>query len=152
STQSIAFGDIFEGLFREASSRATAAVSPARQLFSGGLNFLEMLQGNVGTEALAKRITGPSQALQANLGALQESLGRLFREEINPAITGDAVSAGALGGGRQGVAQGAAARGIAEQFTQGAASLIAADQAQRDEAASTLATLLTEGAGLGLEN
>lgn len=152
SSQSIFAGGIFESLFSEASRRAGEAISPAKQLFSGGLNFLDALQGNVGTDALAKRITGPNEALQANLGALQESLGRLFREELNPAIAGEAVSGGTLGGGRQGVAQGAAARGIAEQFTQGAASLIGQDQEQRDEAAATLGTLLQEGAGLGLDS
>lgn len=153
SSQAIAFEDIFGSLFSNAASRALGGNnSPAQQLFSGGLNFLQTLQDNAGIDALKKRISGPSEALQGNLTALQESLGRLFREELNPAITGDAISAGALGGSRQGVAQGAAARGIAEQFSQGAASLISADQTQRDEAATTLSSLLTEGASLGLQN
>jgi hypothetical protein len=110
------------------------------------------LQDNAGITALEKRVSGPSEALQANLDTLQSSLGRLFKEELNPAITGSAVAAGTLGGGRQGVAQAGAARGIAEQFSAGASTLISEDQAQRDDAAATLSALLTEGAGLGLSN
>jgi hypothetical protein len=155
SSQSIAFQDIFSRLYGGAASKAlgaSAAVNPAQQLFSGGLDFLKNLQGNAGIDALQNRVSGPNDVLQGNLDTLQSSLGRLFREELNPAITGDAVAAGALGGGRQGVAQAGAARGIAEQFSAGASSLISTDQAQRDQAAATLSSLLTEGAGLGLQN
>lgn len=153
SSQSIAFEPLLSQLFSTATTRAmSAGPSPAAMLFSGGLDFLSRLSGNAGTEALARRVTGPNDALQANLDALRENLGRLFSEEINPAITNEAIAGGTLGGGRQGVAQGQGIRAIAEQFTQGAASLISTDQAQRDEAASTLGSLLAEGSRIGLEN
>lgn len=153
SQQAIAFQPIFSRLFGNAASRALGEIdSPAQMLFAGGMDFLDTLQGNAGVDALARRVTGPNEALQTNLSALQENIGRFFKEEINPAITTEAIGAGALGGGRQGVAQGRAARAVTEQFTQGAASLIQADQAQRDEAATNLANILTEGAALGLES
>lgn len=154
SSQSIAFQDIFKQLFSSASTKALGATgdSPASQLFSGGLDFLKNLQSNSGLTALENRVNGAGNALDKNLETLQASLGRLFKEELNPAITASAVGDGALGGGRQGVAQAGAARGIAEQFSAGASNLIAADQSQRDQAAATLSTLLTEGAGLGLSN
>lgn len=151
SSQEIAFAPIFADLFSEASGRAMGAgPNPANMLFSGGLDFLERLQGNAGTDALERRVSGPNVALEGNLQALQERLGRLFSEEINPAIAGEAIATGQLGGGRQGVAQGLGARAIAEQFTQGAASLISEDQAQRDTAAGTLGELLSGGAATGL--
>lgn len=153
STQDIAFSPIFSRLFSNAASRALGDIeSPAQMLFSGGLDFLDTLQNNAGLDALASRVTGPNEALQGSLQTLQESLGRLFREEINPAITSEAIGAGALGGGRQGVAQAQGTRAIAEEFTRGASSLIQADVEQRQEAATTLGTLLTEGASLGLQN
>lgn len=151
SSQEIAFAPIFADLFKTASSRAMGAgPSPANMLFSGGLNFLERLQGNAGTDALQRRVSGPNTALEGNLQALRENLGRLFSEEINPAITNEAIAGGQLGGGRQGVAQGLGARAIAEQFTQGAASLISDDQMQRDAAAGKLGDLLGSGASTGL--
>lgn len=151
SSQAIAFAPLFEQLFSTASGRAlNAGPSPANMLFSGGLNFLDRLQGNAGIDALTRRVSGPNAALEGNLQALRENLGRLFSEEINPALTKDAIAGGQLGGGRQGVAQGIGTRAIAEQFTQGAASLISDDQAQRDAAAGQLGELIGSGASTGL--
>lgn len=151
SSQGIAFAPIFADLFQQASGRAmNAGPNPANMLFSGGLDFLDRLQGNAGIDALERRVSGPNTALEGNLQALQESLGRFFSEEINPAITNDAIAGGQLGGGRQGVAQGLGARAVTEQFSQGASSLISEDQAQRDAAAGKLGDLIGGGASTGL--
>ena len=154
SNQNIAFADIFSQLYGQGASRALGGKkeNPALQLFSGGIEFLQNLTNNSGVESLKGIVEGDSSALDNNLMRLQDSLGRLFREEINPAITSDAVGSGTLGGGRQGVAQAGAARGIAEQFSQGAASLISGDQQRKDTAATTLAGLIQQGSSLGLDN
>lgn len=156
SAQSIAFEDLYQKLFGSATGAAASAAEAApilqgqaAQLFSGGVDFLAQLQGGPGTDALAARI-GDTSARDAQLEALQAGLGDLFNEELNPAITGRAVAAGQLGGGRQGVAQAQAAKAIAGQYAQGASSIIASDQAQRDQAATSLAGLQQGGAAAGL--
>ena len=157
SAQGIAFQDLFAQLFGNASGAAGQAAEAApilqgqaAQLFSGGVDFLSQLQnGGAGEAALTSRI-GDTSARDAQLEALQSGLGDLFSEELNPAITGRAVAAGQLGGGRQGVAQGQAAKAIASQYAQGASSIIASDQAQRDQAAAQLASLQQGGAAAGL--
>lgn len=154
SSQSIAFNDIFRNLYSNAASKALDPrnANPAQQLFSGGLKFLSELTENSGIKGLENIISGSDNALENNLGALQSSLGRFFSEELNPAITSDAVATGSLGGGRQGVAQGIASRGVAEQFSQGAASLINANQQRTDSASTSLAQLMQQGSSLGLDN
>jgi hypothetical protein len=100
---------------------------------------------------MKSRIAGPDEALQAQIGTLREQMGQLFREEINPAITSEAVRAGGLGGGRQGVAQGVAAGGLAREFASGVSGLMASSQAARDALASEYARTSTAAAGTGLQ-
>jgi hypothetical protein len=81
---------------------------------------------------------------------LQQDTGRLFREELNPAITSRAVAGGTFGGGRQGVAQGLAAESAGRLFTQGATALRAGDIASRDAVAQSIATNSLQSAATGL--
>jgi len=157
SSQAIAFEDLFSQLYTGATGAAgrAAAMQPgltqqANQLFSGGLSFLDNLQGGPGAEYLEGRVTGANGELDAQIGNLGGDLGRFLREEINPALVSRGVATGTLGGGRQGVAQGAAARGVAEEFTQGATALRVADRASRDAGASNLMTARTGAIGTGL--
>jgi len=155
SGQSIAFEDVFSRLFGGAEG-AAAGLDPsvltgaANQLFSGGINFLESLGGGPGTDFLQSRVAGESPVLQEQIDLLQQDVGRLFSEELNPAITSEAVAGGTLGGGRQGVAQGLAAEAAANEFTRGATALRAGDIAARDAAAGTLGEQTIAGAGVGL--
>lgn len=157
STQGIAFADLFSQLYGGASGAAAQASrnvpifqGEAAQLFSGGVDFLSQLQGNPATDYLASRVTGPDSAAQAQLGALGQGLGDFFKEQLLPGITGGGVSTGTLGGARQGVNIAQAAKGVAGQFTQGAASILASSQAQRDAAAGTLGAQTIQGAATGL--
>lgn len=155
SQQGIAFEDVFARLFGQAQG-AAAGLDPslltdaANQLFSGGTQFLGGLGGDAGSEYLQDRLSDNNQVLEEQIGLLGEDIGKFFSEEINPAITSQAIGGGALGGGRQGVAQGAAADAVGEQFRRGATALRAGDIAARDQAAGLLAQQGTQQAAIGL--
>lgn len=153
--QRIAFEDLFKSLYG-GSAAAAAGLDPtnisgaAKQLFSGGLNFLEQLQGgDAGTRALEGRLTDTS-GRDAQLETLRSSLGDFFNEELIPGITAGGVATGTLGGSRDAVEKAQAAKAVAGQFSTGAAQIISGDQAQRDAAAGTLSTLKQQGAQGGL--
>lgn len=155
SEQQIAFEDVFARLFGSAEG-AAGALDPslltdtANQLFSGGKDFLKTLGGDPGTKYMESRLSGDNAVLQEQIDLLGEDLGQFFAEEINPAITADAIGGGALGGGRQGVAQGAAAAALGEEFRRGVTALRAGDIAARDAVASQVAGNALTGAETGL--
>lgn len=73
----------------------------------------------------AAGLTDPGAQIAAQSQSLQAGLGQLFSEQINPAITSNAIAAGGLGGGRQGVAQGVAAGQLGQAYTQGLGDIVA---------------------------
>lgn len=154
AAQSVFAGDVFSKLFGGAAATAanidtSGLTSTAGQLFSGGLNFLQQLQGNPGTAALEARATD-NTARDAQLAALKTSLGDFFTENLLPGITSAGVSTGTLGNSRDAVTRSLAAKAVAGQFTQGAASIIGTDQAQKDAAAATLASVTGQNAATGI--
>jgi hypothetical protein len=155
SSQQIAFGDLFQQLYGGAASAAagvdTGGISTAaNQLFTGGLGFLDTLSGgNAGTAELAARASD-NTARDAQLGVLQQQLGDLFNTQLLPGIKSGGVATGTLGGSRDAVQIGQAAKSVASQFSTGAASIISADQAQKDAAAGKLADVTNTGAATGL--
>lgn len=155
SGQSLAFQDLFANLYGGASTAAAGMSGQpiqdaASMLFSGGMGFLDQLQGSPEADYLAGRVSGANPLLDQQIGALGEDLGRFFRDELNPAITSDAVAGGQLGGGRQGVAQGAATAAVAREFQRGATDLRTGDMMARDAAARDLMASRTANAGTGL--
>jgi hypothetical protein len=157
SNQDIAFRDLYAGLYGNATGAAGRAVAgadelgaAAQQLFTGGNQFLQGLGGDAGSNYLNSRLDSENPVLQEQISQLQQDTGRLFREELNPAITSRAVGGGTLGGGRQGVAQGLAAEGAARVFAQGATALRAGDVASRDAVAQSVATNSLNAASTGL--
>lgn len=157
SQQNVFQEDIFSQLYGNASNAAGGAAAnagqlrtAAQQLFTGGNQFLEQLGGDAGTGYLEDRLSANNPVLEQQISQLQQDTGRLFREEFNPAITARAVAGGTLGGGRQGVAQGAAIESATRAFTQGATALRAGDIAQRDAAAQSVATNSLNSASTGL--
>lgn len=157
TTQGIAFEDLFKQLYSGAGAAAGAAAasapeiaSAAKQLFTGGSNFLQGLGLDSGTGYLEDRLSSDNPVLEQQIAGLREDTGRLFTEQFNPAITSEAVAGGNLGGGRQGVAQGAAMDTLARQFTQGAVALRANDISQRDSVAAQVASGSLAAAGTGL--
>lgn len=157
SNQDIAFRDLYAGLYGNATGAANTAAAnagqlntAAQQLFTGGSQFLQGLGGDAGSNYLESRLDSENPVLQEQISQLQQDTGRLFREELNPAITSRAVGGGTLGGGRQGVAQGLAAEGAARVFSQGATALRAGDVASRDAIAQSVATNSLNAASTGL--
>jgi hypothetical protein len=156
SSQQIAFEDLFKKLYGGAGAAAdsidTGDISQAgKTLFSGGLQFLNNLQGNAGTDALASRLTDTT-ARDTQLEALKSNLGDFFNESVLPGITSAGVGTGTLGGGRDDVLKALATKAIAGQYSQGAASIISADQGQRDDAAKALASITGQNATSGLSS
>jgi hypothetical protein len=157
SGQDIAFADLFANLYGGATGAAgrAAIAAPglsdqAGMLFSGGLDFLDRLGGGAGAGYLEDRLRGDSGILEAQIGQLEQDMGRLFSEQLNPAITSQHVAGGTLGGGRQGVAQAGAAGQVAREFGRGVTELRAMDQAQRDQIARDAGAMTQAGAGAGL--
>jgi hypothetical protein len=155
STSNLAFADLFAQLYGGAAATAGGlsgqpVQSAANMLFSGGTSFLDSLQGGPESDYLASRVQGSSPVLGEQISALGDDLGQFFREELDPAITSQAVAGGQLGGGRQGVAQGRAIAETAQQFSRGATALRAADIGARDQAAQQLMAQKTSAAGVGL--
>jgi hypothetical protein len=157
STQDVFQSDIFAQLYGNASSAAGGAAAnagqlrtAAQQLFTGGNQFLEQLGGDAGSAYLEDRLSANNPVLEQQISQLQQDTGRLFREELNPAITSRAVAGGTFGGGRQGVAQGLAAESAGRLFTQGATALRAGDIASRDAVAQSIATNSLQSAATGL--
>jgi hypothetical protein len=157
STQDVYQSDIFAQLYGNASTAAGGAAAnagqlrtAAQQLFTGGNQFLEQLGGDAGSAYLEDRLSANNPVLEQQITQLQQDTGRLFREELNPAITSRAVAGGTFGGGRQGVAQGLAAESAGRLFTQGATALRAGDVASRDAVAQSIATNSLQSASTGL--
>lgn len=157
STQDIFQRDIYGQLYGNASNAAGGAAAnagelrtAAQQLFTGGNQFLEQLGGDAGSAYLENRLSGANPVLNEQIANLQTDVGRLFREELNPAITSRAVAGGTFGGGRQGVAQGLAAESAANVFAKGATALRAGDIASRDAVAQSVATNSLNAASTGL--
>lgn len=148
-------GDVFSSLFGNASNvagdiakNAGSLSTAANGLFDSGTGFLSELQGlsgadpqGAGENYLAGRVSGDDGLLNDQIGQIGKDLESFFGESILPQIRGDAAAAGALGGGRQGVAEGIAGRGLISEFGRSVLGLRTADASARDAAAGNLAGL-----------
>lgn len=157
SQDMVAFEDVFARLFGGAEGAAggldpSMLTEAANQLFSGGTGFLDTLGGGAGADYLEGRLSEDNAVLEEQIGLLGEDLGKFFNEELLTGITSESISGGQLGGGRQGVAQGAAVDMVGREFARGATELRAGDIAARDAAAVNLEGLGIQGAGTALEN
>jgi len=155
SGQQVAFEDVFARLFGNAEGVAgnldtSLLTTAANQLFAGGTDFLSGIGGDAGSAFMRERLAGGDSLLNGQLDLLQADIGELFREELLPGIQREAVGAGQLGGGRQGVAEAGALEAASEAFTRGAVDLRTREQAQRDTIAGDLAQNSIQGATAGL--
>jgi hypothetical protein len=157
SGQEIAFSDMFRSLYGGASDAAANVAmgapelqSTAKQLFTGGSQFLQSLGGNAGTNYQESRLNGTNPDVENLIASMKTDAGNLFSDQINPAITSRAVAGGTLGGGRQGVAQGVAAAQVANDFTRNAAQIRYSDVQNKDAIAANVAGNSIAAAGTGL--
>ena len=67
----------------------------------------------------------PNSPIAQQQASLQAGLGQMFREELMPSMQSNAIAAGGVGGGRQGVAEGVAAGQMAQAYTQGLGDITA---------------------------
>lgn len=151
SVQNVWNADVLKQLYAGALSalpNTDLFAGQAAELYGAGTSILDTLGVGAGEDYLSGRLTDTT-ARDEQLGALKTGLGDLFREELNPAITSHAVATGTLGGGRQGVAQAQAIKGIAKQYATGAADIIGRDQLARDTAAGTLIAGKNQAASTG---
>lgn len=154
SSQDVFLADLFKSVYGGAAG-AAGAINPdeissaARSLFSGGVSFLDELGGGAGADALKARV-GDTSSRDAQLASLKSELGDFFNTQLAPGVTRAGVATGTLGGSRDAVDLAEASKAVAGKFSTGAASIISADQAQRDAAAGKLGDLTNAGAGTGL--
>lgn len=158
STSRIAFEDVFAKLFGGASGAAagidTSSITDAANLlFGGGMGFLDELSGGgAGAKFLEDRLAGSDKLVDAQIGLLEEDIGRFLSETVNPAITGSGVQAGTLGGGRGEVQRGIASRGATEAFVKGATDIRLGERARTDSIAQALASDETNRNATGISS
>lgn len=159
STQRVFEQDIFRRLFSGATGAAggidTAGLTAAAEgLFTQGQGFLSGLSDvAAGTDTagqfLEGRISGEGGFVDEQIAGLEEDLSSFFGG-LNAQITSEAVGGGALGGGRQGVAQAEALKTVGREFRRGSTDIRARDLAARQEAAGTLRAGQLSAAELGI--
>jgi len=124
------------------------AAGQGQQLYDFGYGALQGLTGNPYLDALQQQAGGNQQLVGQQVGQLQADLGRAFNQQVLPGIRRDANAVGALGGGRQGVAEGIAAQGFADAFGRGVTDIYSQD-AQRSLQAATAGGGLFAQSSLG---
>ena len=107
-----AAGDLFQN---QQAAQTASGFQQAGQLSAAGQNFLG------GTQALAD----PRSQIAAQEASLASGLGNLFQNQLNPAISSNAINAGGFGGSRQGVAQGQAIGQLGQAYTEGLGDITA---------------------------
>jgi len=110
--------------------------------FGQGQAGIEGLQGivsgqNPAAQALQQQAQGQNPFLQQQIGQLGEDVTRQFERGL-AATNAQAVGAGQLGGGRQGVAQGLLGESATRQFAQGATALRSQDIGRQLQASQSL--------------
>lgn len=130
----------------------------AQSAFGGQQDSVQALQerfGNLGgaatgnefLSALSGQAGGNPDLVAAQTGQLSDVLAQQFNEQINPAISRQAQGFGQLGGGRQGVAQGAAIQGQQRALAAGNVGFQQADAARSQQAATAGGQLFGQGLG-----
>jgi hypothetical protein len=158
SGQSVFGADAFSKLFSGASGAAAAGIAngdqlgtAARDLFTGGTNFLDSLsKNNSGQSYEQDRLSHPNAALDQQISALAGDENQFLTNTALPGIATNSIASGSLGNDRQGVAQGVAISAANKDFLSQAATLRANDVNQRDAVAANLAGQTLQGASTGL--
>ena len=133
------------GQFAQGAGGQQAGFGQAQQ---AGQNLLgAQTQGGLGQLALARQAFGQNPALGEQIGQLGTDITRQFQQGLLPGIQAEAVGAGQLGGGRQGVAQGIGIQSALDAFQRGATDLRGQDIDRQLNAAQALGGLQQQGFG-----
>ena len=124
-----------QNLFGQAQGAASGIGNP----FQAGMDTISPWMQSAGSTL--QGLADPTQQIATQTAALESGLGSLFQNQINPAITSNSISAGQMGGGRAGVAQGVAAGEMANAFQQGHAAITGQANQQAGNAAQALNNL-----------
>ena len=92
--------------------------------FNQGQNFLNQIGNNPFEQNLQQFANPNNELAQQNIDMLGSNLSNQFNNQILPGIQSNAIGGGALGGGRQGVAEGIAASGVSNAFAQGSQGIL----------------------------
>ena len=93
------------------------------------------------SEALRLQAFGENPELQNQINLLGQDIGRTFTQQLLPGIQSEAIGAGQLGGGREGVAQGLGLQSALGEFQRGASTLRSEDINRQLQAATSLGQL-----------
>ena len=118
-----------------------------------GLSNIGNIQGQLGgnlqgfgatgdaSQALRAQAFGQNPELQNQINLLGQDIGQTFNQQILPGIQSEAIGAGQLGGGREGVAQGLGIQSALGEFQRGASTLRSDDINRQLAAAGQLGQL-----------
>ena len=120
-------------------------------LFDQGQQFGQQGVNNQFLDALGQQAGGNPELVAAQTAQLGTDIG-LFTDQLQAGNRRDAVGGNALGGGRQGVAEGITNQGALQSFQQGALGFQLADQQRSLQAAQAGGGLLGQGAAQGGAN
>jgi hypothetical protein len=115
--------------------------------FGQGLLGRQALGRDPAGQALQAQAFGQNPALGEQIGQLGTDITRQFTQGLLPQIQGQAIGAGQLGGGRQGVAQGIGIQSALDAFSRGATDLRGQDIGRQLQAAQALGGLTGQAAG-----
>ena len=134
------------GLFGQQQQQQQQFAGQSQDLFAQGQQALGGLTDNTFLDQLGAQAGGNPDLVAAQTGQLSDVLSQQFNEQINPAITSQAVGGGTLGGGRQGVAQGLGIQGQQRALAAGNVGFQTADAARSQQAAQAGGQLFGQGA------
>jgi hypothetical protein len=114
------------GILGQQQGAGQAAQGQVDQFMPGVQQGFQGMQGIGQTGGPIGQFADPNNSMvNQQIGNLGQQLGDFFNNQLMPGIAGQAVDVGGFGGARQGVAQGAAAGHVAQQFQQGSTDLMA---------------------------
>jgi len=121
-------------------------------LFGMGMGMLPQLGNNPFLQSLQAQAGGNPGLVNQQVEQLSSDLGRSFQQQVLPGISRYAGGVGALGGSRQGVAEGIAGQGFADAFSRGVTDIYSADALRSQQAATAGGGLLAQGLLGGLSS
>jgi len=139
-----------QGLAGQQAGGLQGLFGQAQGLFNQGQGFQNTGVNNQFLGALGQQAGGNPELVAAQTAQLGQDIGQFQQEQVLPGIRRDAIGGNALGGGRQGIAEGIAAQEATRAFSRGAVDFQGQDAQRSLQAAQAGGGLLGQGAATGL--